>query len=240
MGRQQGPTLLSVGHAHAHTVDEYLETVYFLAFPIGEYGPVVRDSPALAARVAEMLGVSAPTVSEMLKRMEADGLIERGTRKEAILTEQGRHEAERVVRRHRLIEVFLTEFMGYTPAEAHVHADALGTAFTDDMIERMTDQLGHPDRCPHGWPVDTAVEQAENRELRPLSEIGAGESATIVRLAEHDGDLLSWFYDEGLTPGTEVRVEKGDADSPDVSLVVRGEACSIGARAAAGLFVRPS
>lgn len=229
-----------MGHAHAHTVDEYLETVYFLAFPIGEYGPVVRDSPALAARVAEMLGVSAPTVSEMLKRMEADGLIERGSRKEAILTEHGRQEAERVVRRHRLIEVFLTEFMGYTPAEAHVHADALGTAFTDDMIERMTDQLGHPDRCPHGWPVDTAVEQAENRELRPLSEIAVGENATIVRLAEHDGDLLSWFYDEGLTPGTEVRVEKSDAATEEFDVLLTGTTRPIGTKAAAGLFVRPS
>jgi DtxR family transcriptional regulator, Mn-dependent transcriptional regulator len=229
-----------VGHAHAHTVDEYLETVYFLAFPIGEYGPVVRDSPALAARVAEMLGVSAPTVSEMLKRMEADGLIERGSRKEAILTEQGRHEAERVVRRHRLIEVFLTEFMGYTPAEAHVHADALGAAFTDDMIERMTEQLGHPDRCPHGWPVDTAVEQAENRELRPLSEIGAGSSATIVRLAEHDGELLSWFYDEGLTPGTEVRVESHDPAATELDIALAGAIRSISTKAAEGLFVLPA
>lgn len=229
-----------MGHAHAHTVDEYLETVYFLAFPIGEYGPVVRDSPALAARVAEMLGVSAPTVSEMLKRMEADGLIERGSRKEAILTEQGRHEAERVVRRHRLIEVFLTEFMGYTPAEAHVHADALGTAFTDDMIERMTDQLGHPDRCPHGWPVDTAVEQAENRELRPLSEIGAGNSARIVRLAEHDGDLLSWFYDEGLVPGTEVRVESHDPAAAELDIALAGATRSISTKAAEGLFVLPA
>ena len=229
-----------MGHAHAHTVDEYLETVYFLAFPVGEYGPVVRDSPALAARVAEMLGVSAPTVSEMLKRMEADGLIERGSRKEAILTQHGRIEAERVVRRHRLIEVFLTAFMGYTPAEAHVHADTLGTAFSDDMIERMTAQLGNPDRCPHGWPVDTAVEQAENRELRPLSEIPVGGRATIVRLAEHDGELLSWFYDEGLTPGTEVVVEATAGPTDPARVAVSGGTRTIGERAAAGLFVRPT
>lgn len=234
------PYTPSVGHAHAHTVDEYLETVYFLAFPIGEYGPVVRDSPALAARVAEMLGVSAPTVSEMLKRMEADGLIERGTRKEAILTEQGRIEAERVVRRHRLIEVFLTAFMDYTPAEAHVHADALGAAFTDDMIERMTAQLGNPDRCPHGWPVDTAVEQAENRELRPLSEIDPGQNVTIVRLAEHDGELLSWFYDEGLVPGTDLQVTTHDAAAPRMEVRVRGDVRTIERAAAAGLFVRPA
>ena len=227
-----------MGHAHAHGVDEYLETIYFLAFPIGEYGPVVRDSPALAARVAEMLGVSAPTVSEMLKRLEADGLVERGRRKEAILTERGRIEAERVVRRHRIIEVFLTKFMGYTPAEAHVHADELGSAFTDDMIERMTGQLHNPERCPHGWPIDTAVEQSENRELRPLSEVPVGEAATIVRLAEHDGPLLHWFYDEGLTPGTAVSVEGAVPAADQIRIRVGDEERAISSKAAAGLFVR--
>ena len=127
--------------AHTHSIEDYLETIYFLAFPVGEYGPVVRDSPALAARVAEMLGVSAPSVSEMLKRMEGEGLIERGRRKEALLTPRGRTEAERVVRRHRLIEVLLTQFMGYSPAEAHEQADALGATFTDDMIERIDQRL---------------------------------------------------------------------------------------------------
>src|SRR6185436_9460312 len=79
--------------AQGHSTADYLETIYFLAFPVGEYGPVVRDSPALAARVAEMLGVSAPSASEMLKRLEGDGLIERGARKEALLTARGRAEA---------------------------------------------------------------------------------------------------------------------------------------------------
>jgi DtxR family Mn-dependent transcriptional regulator len=227
-----------MGHAHAHSVDEYLETIYFLAFPIGEYGPVVKDSPALAARVAEMLGVSAPTVSEMLKRMEGDGLIERGARKEAILTDQGRVEAERVVRRHRLIEVFLTGYMGYTAAEAHVHADSLGAAFTDDMIARMEAQLGAPERCPHGWPIDTAVEQAENLELRPLGEMADGTRATIVRLAEHDGALLSWFYDEGLIPGAEVDVERHEPAVSQMRVRVGDESRTISDKAAAGLFVR--
>src|ERR687890_1081155 len=123
----------------------------------------------------------------MLKRLEADGLVERGEHKEAILTEPGIKRAERVVRKHRIIERLLTDFMGYTAAEAHVHADELGGTFTDDMIERIDDRLGHPDRCPHGWPVDPDVEQAENRELEPLSAVAPGSRATVVRLAEHDG-----------------------------------------------------
>src|SRR5437588_146518 len=126
-----GPTV-----AQGHSIDEYLETIYFLAFPIGEYTPKAGGALPLASRVAEMLGVSRASAGEMLKRLETEGLIERGEHKEALLTPTGRERAERVVRRHRIIERLLTDFMGYTPAEAHVHADELGDTFTDEMIER--------------------------------------------------------------------------------------------------------
>ncbi len=224
--------------AQGHSIDTYLETVYFLAFPVGEYGPVVKDSPALAARVADMLGVSRPSAGEMLKRLEADGLVERGERKEVILTPAGRAAAERVIRKHRLIECFLTDFLGYTGAEAHVHADELADTFTDDMVERIAERLGDPSRCPHGWPVDPAVEQAENRELTALADLEEGARATIVRLAEHDGDLLHWFYDEGFVPGTEVEVKSAQPAAGQVVIVVDGRQRAIGERAAAGLFVR--
>src|SRR3954470_24054421 len=169
--------------ADRHSVDEYLETIYFLAFPIGEYTPRGAGSPPLASRVAEMLGVSRASAGEMLKRLENDGLIERGERKEALLTQSGRERAERVVRKHRLIERLLTDFMGYTGAEAHERADLLGDTFTDEMIERIDDKLGHPDRCPHAWPVNTEVEQQENLELSALAALSPGTRATIVRLA---------------------------------------------------------
>src|SRR6266513_1317868 len=100
-----------------HSVDEYLETIYFLAFPIGEYRPRSSGNPTLASRVAEMLGVSRASAGEMLKRLEAEGLVERGEQKEAILTGTGRQRAEKVVRKHRIIERLLTDFMGYTAAE---------------------------------------------------------------------------------------------------------------------------
>ena len=81
----------------SHGVDDYLETIYFLAFPIGEYRPRTTGAPTLASRVAEMLGVSRASSGEMLKRLEAEGLIERGARKEALLTKKGRARAEHVV-----------------------------------------------------------------------------------------------------------------------------------------------
>jgi DtxR family transcriptional regulator, Mn-dependent transcriptional regulator len=221
-----------------HSVDEYLETIYFLAFPIGEYRPLTVGSPTLASRVAEMLGVSRASAGEMLKRLEAEGLVERGEHKEALLTEAGRERAERVVRKHRIIERLLTDFMGYTAAEAHVHADELGDTFTDDMVERISEKLGHPDRCPHGWPVDPEFEQAENAELAPAADLPAGARATIVRLAEHDGELLHWFYDEGLVPGREIEVRATDGSGMRVGL--NGGERTLGEKAAAGLFVRPA
>src|SRR5947207_1473322 len=226
--------------AQGHSVDEYLETIYFLAFPIGEYRPRSTGNPTLAARVAEMLGVSRASAGEMLKRLEAEGLVERGQHKEAILTASGRERAEKVVRKHRIIERLLTDFMGYTAAEAHVHADELGDTFSDDMVERTWARLDKPERCPHGWPVDPEVEQAENRELQPLADLESGARATIVRLADHDGDLLHWFYDQDLVPGREIEVRAAQPEAGQFTVRLNGHERAIGERAAAGLFVRPA
>ena len=226
--------------AQGHSVDEYLETIYFLAFPIGEYRPMADGLPTVSVRVAEMLGVSRASAGEMLKRLEAEGLIERGEQKEALLTKTGRARAEKVVRKHRLIERLLTDFMGYTAAEAHVYADELGDTFSEDMVERIAERLGQPDRCPHGWPVDPAVEQRENNELAPLADLPAGAKATIVRLAEHDGDLLHWFYDQGLEPGRELEVSDSQPAAGQLTVRLNGDERAVGEKAAAGLFVRPS
>src|ERR1044071_8731965 len=186
-----------------------------------------------------MLGVSRASAGEMLKRLEAEGLVERGEHKEAILTPSGRERAEQVVRKHRIVERLLTDFMGYTAAEAHVHADEIGESFSDDMVERIDARLGHPDRCPHGWPVDTEAEQAETRELAPLSDPPPGDRATIVRLAEHDGELLHWFYDEGFVPGAAIELAAAEPAAGQLRVRVEGGVKSIAEKAAAGLFVRP-
>jgi DtxR family Mn-dependent transcriptional regulator len=174
----------------------------------------------------------------MLKRLEADGLVERGEQKEAILTPEGAERAKRVVRKHRIIERFLTDFMGYTAAESHVHADELGDTFTDDMVERMNTRLGEPDRCPHGWPVDPEFEQSENAQLVALGELEVGREGEIVRLAEHDGDLLHWFYDEGLVPGTRVAVTGSQPAAAQLTIAVDGAERPIAERAADGIYVR--
>ena len=226
--------------ADRHSIDEYLETIYFLAFPIGEYTPKGAGSPPLASRVAEMLHVSRASAGEMLKRLEAEGLIKRGARKEALLTASGRERAERVVRKHRIIERLLTDFMGYTAYEAHERADELGDTFDDEMIGRIDEKLGHPERCPHGWPVDTDLEQEENAVLAPLAALAPGTRATIVRLAEHDGELLHWFYDQGLVPGQEIEVSTAEPAADQFTVRLNSGERAVSEKAAAGLFVRPA
>ena len=153
-------------------------------------------------------------------------------------TSTGIERAERVVRKHRLIERLLTDFMGYTAAEAHVHADELGDTFSDDMVERIDERLGRPERCPHGWPVDPAFEQAENAELAPLADLKPDQEAEIVRLAEHDGELLHWFYDEGFVPGAHVVIREAQPAAGQFKVDLGGTERAIGEKAAAGLYVR--
>jgi len=106
------------------------------------------------------------------------------------------------------------------------------------MVERIDEKLGRPERCPHGWPVDPEFEQAENRELEALSDLEPGSEATIIRLAEHDGDLLHWFYDQGLTPGTVVVLRAVEPAAGQLRVAVGGDEKAIAEKAAAGLFVK--
>ncbi|MGZ5176190.1 MAG: FeoA domain-containing protein, partial [Burkholderiales bacterium] len=119
-------------------------------------------------------------------------------------------------------------------------ADELGDTFDDEMIDRIDERLGHPERCPHGWPVDPQFEQTENLELAPLAALTPGTRATIVRLAEHDGDLLHWFYDHGLVPGQEIVVRKAEPAADIFTVSLGGGEHAISEKAASGLFVRPA
>jgi DtxR family Mn-dependent transcriptional regulator len=229
--------LRAVTDVRGHSTDEYLETIYFLSLPIGEYRPARATAP-IGSRVAERLGVSRAAVGDMLRRLELDGLVTRDEGRVVELTATGRERAERVVRRHRIIERFLTDFLGYGPAECHEHAERLGEAFTDDMVDRIDARLGRPERCPHGWPVDTAAEQRENAELTALADVATGTRVAIVRLAEHDEELLRWLYREGFVPGADVEVVEAQRAAGQLRVVVDGDPRAVADKAAASVYVR--
>ncbi len=136
---------LQPGAKRAHSAEDYLQTVYALASPAAECRAV---APVLAAHVSRELGVSRATAGEALERLEAAGLVERGTGREVLLTDAGRAAGERALRRHRVLESFLVEYMGYSHDEAHERVDSIRDTFDDEMIERLEQRLGPPVPCP--------------------------------------------------------------------------------------------
>ena len=133
------------GAKRAHSPEDYLQTVYALASPAAECRAV---APVLAAHVSQGLGVSRATAGEALERLEAAGLVERGTGREVFLTDSGRAAGERALCRHRVLESFLVEYMGYSHDEAHARVDSIRDTFDDEMIERLEQRLGPSVPCP--------------------------------------------------------------------------------------------
>ncbi|MCW2949949.1 MAG: iron (metal) dependent repressor, DtxR family [Thermoleophilia bacterium] len=230
-----------VSESHSHTADEYLMTIWLLAYPVGEYVPSRRGpQPTAAARIADQLGVSRASSGEMLKRLEGEGMVVRGEKKEAILTEKGRIAAMRVVRRHRLVERLLTDVLGYDGAESHEKADGIDAGFDEEMVQRLWERLGRPERCPHGYPIDAHHELRENPTLKPLTKLDEGATATIVRLAEHDGELLRFFYDAELVPDIEIEIVAVSSGGGAVTIRRDEDELVLTRNQARGLYARPA
>jgi len=181
-------------------VEEYLQAIYTLA---DESGHVV------SARLAEFLGFSAPAVSQMVHRLERDGLVSLDAHKEVHLTTAGKTQADSVVRRHRLAERFLVEVLGFEWWKTHEEAERLEHAMSPEMEERMVRVLGDPQTCPHGNPMPGVAA----RPTRPLEAIARGERAAVERIPdqfEHEPGFLEYLDSQGVRPGVVLEVvERG-------------------------------
>lgn len=194
------------------SVEDYLKTIY----QFSESGQV-----ATTTGIAEQLGVAAPSVSGMVKRLAENGLVLHEPYKGVTLTRTGKREALRMLRRHRLIEAYLVEHLGYTWDTVHDEAERLEHAVSDDLVSRMAEALGDPRFDPHGDPIPSADGVMEVRPTVPLPEIAEGETVTIVRVDTDAGDRLRWFADNGLVPGAVVKVVEHQPFSGPVT-VLRG------------------
>jgi DtxR family Mn-dependent transcriptional regulator len=182
-------------------VADYLMTIRYMH---GEGQPVI------AARLAERMGVSAATVSEMVTRLTREGLlsVEEPTRQLA-LTDAGRVTAERTFRRHALAEWLLTEVVGLGWAEADEEAHHMQHALSERVTDRIDDLLGQPPTCPHGNPIPRDGHTAERPAGVPLSQATSGEEVTILRVteeAEEDARLLTFLQEHDVRPGSVFRV----------------------------------
>jgi len=171
-----------------------------------------EKEPLRSARLADWLGVSRPTVAVGLRRMARDGLVRMNGRKEIELTPPGMRTAESIVRRHRIMERWLTDGLGLDWVTADTEAARLEHAVSDVVEQRLYEVLGRPATCPHGNPIPGHSE-ASPREVR-VASLRTGDRATITRVsevAEREAPLLlAYLHQRDLTPGREVAVLEGD------------------------------
>jgi DtxR family Mn-dependent transcriptional regulator len=178
-----------MGHPTAGE-EEYLETLYWLH--------EVR-LPLTAANVSRAMLLSAPTVHEMVKRLEADGLISRDDRKRISFTERGLEVAENVVSRHRLVERFLTDVLGIPWHEVHEEAERMEHAMSPRLEESMRAAIGDATTCPHGHPIVAGAREPGV----PLADVDQGAKVRILRFENEAEDLLKYLKESGIYPGLE-------------------------------------
>jgi DtxR family transcriptional regulator, iron-dependent repressor len=177
--------------------EEYLQILFWLQ----EAG-----LPMTGANVARAMQLSPPTVHEMIGRLERDGYITRAPDKTISFTESGGEQAEGIVRRHRLIERFLTDVLGIPWDEVHEEAERLEHAMSPVLEERMKAAIGDAKTCPHGHPIVAGA----RIEGVPLADVEPGATVRILRLENEAEDLLHYLKEVGLDPGLEGTMAAGD------------------------------
>lgn len=176
---------------------EYLAEIYRLQ----------EDSPTVSTtNLAERLNVSPPAVPRMLKRLKSAGYVKHIPYQGVELTERGKEEALRELRRHRVLEVFLVDVMGFTWDEAHEHADEMGKGLNDRITERMAEMTGQPQRCPHGEPIPNAEGVLPEVNDICLINLGVGHKGTVSRVRTHEPERLAYFASLGVLPGVDFEI----------------------------------
>jgi DtxR family Mn-dependent transcriptional regulator len=189
-----------MSHEHATSAEEeYLQTIYWL---------MEAGLPITGANIARAMHLSPPTVHEMLGRLEQDGYVARADDKSLEFSADGRLYAEAIVRRHRLIERFLTDVVGVAWDDVHEEAEKLEHAMSPVFEQWMVSAIGDAKTCPHGHPIDPG-----NREPGvPLADVEEGASVEILRFENEAEDVLHYLKQAGLHPGLEGKIASTDAD----------------------------
>lgn len=211
-----------------HTVEDYLRSVYRLE---------VRDNRVSNAALARELGISSAAVTEMLRRLSDQGLLQYQKYQEPRLTSAGRTIAMSITRRHRLWEVFLIQNLGFAWDEVHEIADELEHVSSDILIERLDGFLGHPTHDPHGDPIPTSDGTMPTFSLLPISDLKPGEEGIVERVSDEFPELLRYATSLGLSIRTRVRVlERIEFDS-STRLLANGRESMVSEKLARSVFV---
>ena len=195
---------------HTLAEGEYLQTLYWLH----EAG-----LPMTGANVARAMRLAAPTVHEMIGRLQRDGYVTRETDKTISFTEAGERQAAEIVSRHRLIERFLTDVLGIPWDEVHEEAERLEHAMSPVLEQRMRAAIGDARTCPHGHPISAG----SRIPGVPLADVAVGAAITVLRFENEAEDLLRYLREAGLDPGLEATVVESGPD--EIVLDAVGRRC---------------
>jgi len=176
----------------SRSVEDYLKAIYHLSSQGGF---------ASTSDIAAMLEVAPPSVSGMVKRLSETGLIEHVPYRGVQLSPQGRRAALRMIRRHRILELYLTQQLDYDWDGVHAEAERLEHAVSDELIERMAGSLGQPRYDPHGDPIPTAAGEIEEADLVTIADAPVGAKLELRQVGTQDSARLRYFATQGLTPG---------------------------------------
>lgn len=221
-GRQVDPEVLT------GPVEDYLKAIYELAS---------RDGVAATSDVANALGVAPASVTGMIRRLAAQGLLDYVKYRGVHLTANGRRAALSTIRRHRILETYLTRVLGYPWDRVHDEAERLEHAASDELIECMSAAMGHPTADPHGAPIPTVDGVVDERLLQTLAELPVGARAQMVRVSDKNPELLRYLADIALQPGVDVTVvARAPFDGP-ITLKLGSNEAIVGATLAAQVLV---
>jgi DtxR family Mn-dependent transcriptional regulator len=199
---------------YSPVVEDYLKAIWTLQ---------QTEAPVSTSRIAERLGLTAAAITAMVKRLAEQGLLRHEPYYGVRLTPAGELASLRIIRRHRVLELFLTEMLGYEWDRVHDEAERLEHAASDELIERLARLLGEPERDPHGSAIPTAEGEMDLAEYPALAEAQAGETGRIVEVRVQEPEQLRYLGSMSLYPGSEFEVTAQAPFEGPVSVTVNGE-----------------
>ncbi len=217
------------------TVENYLKAIY-----LGQSAPGREQRLVPMGQVASSLNVTPGTATTMVKALAESGLVDYEPYSGVRLSASGEKLAGLVLRRHRLVELFLVQVMGMSWAEVHDEAEQLEHVVSERLIERIDQMLGRPTHDPHGDPIPGTDGSIAARHLESLMTCGLGTPLIVTRIADQDPAFLRFIEDNDLKPGAALQVEARDAAADSVVVRRANRSLTIGARAASKLLVETS
>lgn len=209
--------------------EDYLKAIYELE---------QRGSAAGTNDIAARLGIAAASATGMVQRLARLGLVRAERYRGARLTEAGRAAALQLIRRHRIIECYLVERLGFGWDDVHDEAERLEHAASEDLIARMAEAIGNPTEDPHGAPIPTAEGQVDESRLPSIGDMREGATATVVRMSDRDPAFLRYLDGLGIRPGVKLQVVGREPLGGQVTLKVGAGEHAVGTSAAGQVYVR--